>query len=116
MRWPRSRTMTASRVGASISPRNVSPRGEMPSQRNVAMSSSPGRWLAPRGRRGAAQHGLELLRLRGVAHGLLVGDQSPLEQIEQRLAHGLHAVLRLADLHLRVDLVDLLLAHEVPDR
>ena len=38
-----------------------------------------------------------------------------LDQRRERLVQRLHAELRLADLHLRVDLVDLVLADQVPD-
>src|SRR6185369_13587759 len=37
------------------------------------------------------------------------------EEARQRLVEGLHPELLLAHLHLRVDLVDLVLADEVPD-
>ena len=53
---------------------------------------------------------------------VLVGEMRDLETIEaaldqrrQRLIEGLHAELGLADLHLRIDLVDLVLADQVPD-
>ena len=38
------------------------------------------------------------------------------EEHRQALVEGLHAELRLSDLHRRVDLVDLVLADQVPDR
>src|SRR5512140_1554685 len=58
---------------------------------------------------------LELVRVRRPPERLLLRDEPPLEQVRQRLVEGLHPELRLAHLHRRVDLVDLVLADEVPD-
>src|SRR4029450_2391213 len=63
-----------------------------------------------------AEHLLELLELSGVPERFVDADVVLLYERRERLPHRLHAELRLADLHLRVDLVDLLLADEVADR
>ena len=46
----------------------------------------------------------------------LEGDLPAQVHLNQRLIHRLHLVLPLADLHLGVDLVDLILSDEIPDR
>jgi hypothetical protein len=45
--------------------------------------------------------------------GIIQSDQPPLVEGEEGLVHGLHPELRLADLHLGVNLVDLILADKV---
>src|SRR5262249_52506172 len=126
MRCVRRRTMTASRLVASISPLSVSPLGDTPCQRKVGMceGSSIGlsaggarRLLRGTGARSAvdAEHLLELVELGRVPQRLVDRDVVLLHERGEGLPHRLHAELGLADLHLRVDLVDLLLADEVTD-
>src|SRR6267143_2452824 len=57
----------------------------------------------------------QLVRIGAAGHRLLEGNETLLHQRRQRLVEGLHAELRLADLHRGVDLVDLVLADQVPD-
>src|SRR5262249_35857118 len=64
---------------------------------------------------GLRQHGLELLRIGGARHRLLERDLTAQKQRRQRLVERLHAVLALSDLHLRVDLMQLVLADQVSD-
>jgi hypothetical protein len=65
--------------------------------------------------RSAGQDVLQLLRVGGPPEGLVLGDHPLGEEHGQALVEGLHSELRLTDLHRRVDLVDLVLADEVPD-
>ena len=60
-------------------------------------------------------HHAELVGLERAPHGLFERDEPPRVEREERLVQRLHAVLVLADLHRAVDLVDLVLADQVPD-
>src|SRR5262245_61375256 len=61
-------------------------------------------------------HRLELFGLGRLIERLLEGDEAAEVQTEERLVQRHHSVLVLADLHQAVDLMDLILADEVPDR
>src|SRR5262249_44116400 len=141
----RSRATAISSVAASTVPRRMSPPRVRPSYAKVGMGLAPSLvWLSrlgpgegrsgrpPRERgspllrvHGAARaaaglrggdHRLQLVDVRAPAQTVLERDDALQVQVAQRLVQRLHAELRLADLHLRVDLVDLVLADEVPDR
>src|SRR5580658_4618521 len=66
--------------------------------------------------RTSLHHHPELVGLDRPVHRLFLGNESPLVEREEALVQRLHRVLLLADLHLRVNLVDLVLADEVSDR
>src|SRR5258708_14358319 len=61
-------------------------------------------------------HHPELVGLERAIHGLFLRDEPTLVEREQALVERLHRELFLTDLHLRVDLVNLVLADQVPDR
>ena len=85
-------------------------RSELPAYRGPRPAAGPAAGPAA-----AAEHVAQLVGVGGAAEGLVQRDEPLLHEGRQRLVDGLHAVLLLADLHLRVDLVDLVLADQVPD-
>jgi len=66
--------------------------------------------------RAALQHLDELVRERRDRNRELLRDDAPVDERRERLVERLHPVLVLPRLHHRVDLVELVLADEVPDR
>src|SRR4051794_14385496 len=109
-----------------MTPRRFSPLRMLASHWNFGMAYLLWlRWLPPRhgGRcevaeraAGALDHRLELVDLARVPDAILERDLLLEVEVDQRLVHGLHAELGLPDLHLRVDLVQLVLADQVADR
>ena len=104
LRRARLASCLPSRTWAWWSPR--SPRLASPCGRRAAAHARSGSRSCSRARRGR--------ELR--AHRVLERDQRRWYEVGERLVHRLHAELGLADLHLRVDLVDLVLADQVADR
>ena len=126
----RSAATAASMVSATRSPRDRLPAAGPSGYANVGMAvlsglpdhgpvaACPGRLHPGAGHDpgAAGDHLLELVLHRRGVHRRLQRDQPPLVQRRQRLVHRLHPELLLAGLHRRVDLVDLVLADQVPDR
>src|SRR5207302_3576098 len=131
----RSRCWTAPSSEASISPFLISPDLVFPSQAQTgtfcwtgcALAAAAGaaivfslrarrhRGTRCRGARAGGEHVAQLVRIGAARHSLVDGDRAPLDQRGQGLVERLHPELRLAHLHRRVDLMDLVLANEVPD-
>src|SRR5574342_463129 len=129
----RSSPTAAVRSCASISP-VVVPAAPRPwyvktamSQPPVYLNSHPAGQSSPLAERGAASEGggrgsareagrqlRQLLRQHAPVERFFAADLAPLNQLDERLVHRLHAEL-LARLEGRVDLVDLFVADEVPD-
>src|SRR5690606_9075003 len=129
--WPRSCIIAAASLLASIVPFLSVPWRVRPSQAKTGMpfplvdtgvkssdDAASGARHAPLHDRAAAalDQVLQLLHVVAARHRVVEADQPPLVERRERLVHGLHPVLVLADLHLRVDLMDLVLADQVADR
>src|SRR5919198_6072444 len=124
----RRAAVAASTVSATRSPDTVWPARVRPEYANVAIRLAPHRRTRGRGARRAPQtgsgddadaavdHVLQLVAVRRRRHGRFERDQPLHVQARERLVHRLHAEFFLSGLHRAVDLVNLVVANQVPDR
>ena len=80
---------------------------------NLLASSPEVGGLAPACDAALFDHRAQLFAIRGAVERVLERDVAAAIEREERLVHRLHRTLRLANLHLRIDLVELVLEEKM---